>query len=88
MGAGLARAGPGMRRFTRLFTLERGLAVGSLMLLAGLGLEAKIVWDWVRGGYGELMAVRGVVIGMLAIVLGVQTIFGSFLVSLMLVPRR
>lgn len=88
VGAGLARAGAGLRRFTRLFTLERGLAVGAVMLLAGLGLEAKIVWDWVRAGYGELMAVRGVVIGMLAIVLGVQTVFGSFLVSLMLVPRR
>lgn len=88
VGAGLARAGPGLRRFTRVFALERGLAVGLVMLLAGLGLEAKIVWDWVQAGYGELMAVRGVVIGMLAIVLGVQTVFGSFLVSLMLVPRR
>jgi hypothetical protein len=34
------------------------------------------------------MAVRGIAIGMAAIVLGVQTIFASFLMSLMLIPRR
>lgn len=88
VGAGLARPGRWIERFTRIFTLERGLVLGALMLLAGLGLEAKIVWDWVRGGQGELMAVRGVVIGMLAIVLGLETLFGSFLVSLLLIRRR
>lgn len=87
-GAGLARPGEWDRAFLRLFSLERGLAVGALALLAGLGLEAKIVFDWVRSGYGEFMAVRGVVIGMLAMVIGLQTVFGSFLISLMLVPRR
>jgi hypothetical protein len=34
------------------------------------------------------MAVRGVVIGMTAMVMGAQTVFGSFLVSLMLIERR
>jgi glycosyltransferase involved in cell wall biosynthesis len=87
-GAGLARPGRWMRAFSRLFTLERGLAVGGLALLAGIGLEAKIVLDWIRSGMGEFMAVRGVVIGMVAMVLGLETVFGSFLVSLMLIPRR
>lgn len=87
-GAGLARPGRRMRAFSRLFTLERGLALGGLALLAGLGLEVKIVLDWIRSGMGEFMAVRGVVIGMVAMVLGLETVFGSFLVSLMLIPRR
>ena len=34
------------------------------------------------------MAVRRFVIGMAAIVIGAQTVFASFLVSLMLVERR
>lgn len=87
-GAGLSRRRRWERRFRRIFTLERGLVVGGLTFLAGLGLEAKIVLDWVRSGFGEFMAVRGVVIGMTAMVLGLQTLFGSFLVSLMTVPRR
>lgn len=88
MGAGFARPGRWLRRTQRIFTLERGLAVGFLLFFAGLGLEAKIVYDWVSGGFGPLMAVRGVVIGMTAMVLGAQTVFASFLLSLMSIPRR
>ena len=87
-GAGLARPGRWIRRVEELFSLERGLILGGVVFLLGLGLEAKIVFDWVRGGFGEMFAVRGVVIGMAAMVLGLQTVFGSFLVSLMLIERR
>ena len=88
MGAGLARPNRWLRAVLRVFSLERGLVGGSIFFLAGLGLEIKIVLDWARGGYGTLMAVRGIVIGMTAMVLGAQTVFGSFLVSLLLVKRR
>jgi hypothetical protein len=71
-----------------LFTLEKGLVLGGLLFSGGLALELTIVHDWVRAGYGPLMAVRGIVLGMTAMVLGAQTMFGSFLVSLLLVKRR
>lgn len=88
MGVGFARAERWLGRFYNLFTLERGLVIGSLVFLAGLGLELKIVLDWVRSGYGPMMAVRGVVIGMTAMVLGAQTVFASFLMSLLQVRHR
>jgi hypothetical protein len=73
---------------TGFFTLEKGLLFGGIIFLAGLGLEIKIIYDWASHGYHALMAVRGVVIGMTAMVLGAQTMFASFLVSLMLIKRR
>jgi hypothetical protein len=88
MGAGFARPKQWMPRLDRWFSLERGLVVGGLLFLVGLGLEIKIVLDWIEGGAGRLMAVRGVVIGMTALVMGAQTVFASFLVSLMLIERR
>ncbi len=88
MGAGLAAPQRWLGRLMNSFTLERGLAAGAVLFLAGLSLEVKIVWDWIRSGYGELMAVRGIVLGMTAMVLGAQTIFASFLLSLMLIRRR
>jgi glycosyltransferase involved in cell wall biosynthesis len=88
MGSGLARSRQWLQRLTRYFTLERGLLAGTGLLLAGLGLEIKIVVDWARAGYGEMMAVRGVTIGATAMVLGVQTVFASFLTSLLLISRR
>ena len=88
MGAGLARPGKWLARLTQWFTLERGLVIGGLMFVLGLSLEIKIVLDWVRAGFGPLMAVRGIVIGMAGMVLGAQTAFASFLVSLLLIKRR
>lgn len=88
MGAGFARPGQWLRRLMGVYSLERGLILGVLVFLAGLGLEVKIVLDWLRTGGGELMAVRGVVTGMTAMVMGAQTVFASFLVSLMLIERR
>ncbi|MCG8460030.1 MAG: glycosyltransferase family 2 protein [Holophagales bacterium] len=86
--AGFLQPGRWLDRRVRFFTLERGLALGVLVFLAGLGLELKIVWDWAQGGYGELRAVRGVTLGMTAMLLGAQTIFASFLFSLTLIQRR
>ncbi len=88
MGAGFAREGQWLRGFLRWFALERGLLLGGLVLVAGLGLEAKILWDWARTGFGTLTAYRGFILGMTAIILGAQTAFASFLISLMLIKRR
>lgn len=88
MGAGFARPRQWLRRLDRWYSLERGLIAGVLLFLAGLGLEIKILVDWLNTGSGPLMAVRGVVIGMTAMVMGAQTVFASFLISLMLIERR
>jgi glycosyltransferase involved in cell wall biosynthesis len=87
MGAGFARPEQWLRRF-EIFTLERGLVAGGVVFLAGAALEGKIIFDWVHSGFGAMMAVRGITIGMIAMVLGLQTAFASFLVSLMLIKRR
>jgi len=88
MQAGLARPGQWLGTLLETFSLERGLLLGAVVCLAGLGLEVKIVLDWAGAGYGPLMAVRGITIGMVAMVLGMQTVFASFLMSLMLIERR
>jgi len=88
MGAGFAKPQQWLQRLTEVFTLERGLVLGGVLFLGGLLLELKIILDWMKAGYGELMAVRGIVIGMTGMVLGVQTAFASFLVSLLLIRRR
>jgi glycosyltransferase involved in cell wall biosynthesis len=88
MEAGLAPAGRWLRRFSNLFSLERGVMIGAVLCLAGFLLELKIVTDWARTGFGTLMAVRGVAIGMAAILIGAQTVFASFLLSLLQLHRR
>jgi hypothetical protein len=88
MGAGFARPRQWLQRLTEFFSLERGLLLGALLFLGGLAVEVKITVDWILGGYGPLMAIRGIVIGMIGMVLGAQTVFASFVVSLLLIKRR
>ena len=88
IAAGFIDPGKWLAFRMRFFTLERGLIIGGLIFLAGFGLEAKIIWDWAREGYGEMMAVRGIVLGMTAMVLGTQVAFASFLFSLTLIEKR
>lgn len=87
MAAGFAAEDQWLGMLGRCFSLERGVAVGAALLCLGLGIEARIVYGWILSGYGELMAARGVVMGMTAMVIGLQTIFGSFLVSFMQIRR-
>lgn len=88
MFAGLARPGHWWARWPRFFTLERGLLAGSLAVIVGVGIEVKIFTDWARSGYGAMMAVRGITVGMTAMFLGFQTIFASFAVSLFQLRAR
>jgi len=88
MGAGLAKPDRWLSVLTSGFRLERGLIIGVLFVLIGAAIEGAVIVEWIRVGYGELMEIRAVVVGMTAMVLGAQTIFASFLVSLMLIQRR
>jgi hypothetical protein len=58
------------------------------MMLAGAGIEAKVVKDWIEAGSGALMAVRAVTVGMTLAVAGGLTLFGSFFISLLTIERR
>jgi glycosyltransferase involved in cell wall biosynthesis len=88
MSAGFARREQWRGPLLRWFSIERGILLGLGLLTVGLIQEAMIVYDWVRSGYGQLMAVRQVVVGMAVIVVGAQTVFASFLVGLMHVRHQ
>ncbi len=84
----------GLIRFlSRQFNLERGIVLGSLVALAGLGILAGILYVWVQSNYGfdpqqAIGMLRRGLLGMSFLVLGVQTIFSSFFLSLIRMPSR
>jgi len=66
----------------RNLRLEHGLVAGALMLLAGLGVGAAIVAIWIDRGFGELSEERLLVLASVLVIVGVQTIFSSFFLSI------
>jgi hypothetical protein len=68
------------------FNLERGLIVGLVLLAIGLGLNLWLVFYWAGRSLGPLdleFTLRHALWGFTAMVLGVQTVYGSFFLSML-----
>jgi len=71
--------------------LERGLIAGAALLLTGLGLCSWLVGEWYDVDLGPLdlaVTMRFALWGFTTIMLGVQTIFGSFFLSMLGMTER
>ena len=78
-------------RIRNLLSLERGLAIGAVLGSLGLLLLAKAVLIWLEAGLGRLdyaSTMRVVVPGVTLTSLGVQTVLGAFLLSILELRRR
>jgi glycosyltransferase involved in cell wall biosynthesis len=73
---------PVLDRVMALFTLERGLMMGVVFLLAGIASLISVYLQWAGNNFGALAAIRPSLLGMTLMAVGGQTIFSSFLLSL------
>jgi glycosyltransferase involved in cell wall biosynthesis len=63
--------------------LEHGLMLGSAVALVGLALIVVIVIDWIGRGFGSLSQERVAIFAATLLVLGIQIVFSSFLLSIL-----
>jgi glycosyltransferase involved in cell wall biosynthesis len=68
-------------RMRARFTLEHGVVVAGLVIVAGIALFALLVARWGEHGFGHLSEQRLAVLAMTAIAVGAQVFFTSFLLS-------
>jgi len=81
---GLLPDDPKLTRALKIFTLEKGIILGLLVLLAGIVLLAHSFWIWKQTGFGQLSPtdnLRHLIPAVTLIVLGIQGIFSSFFMS-------
>jgi len=91
VGEGLLPLDPRTEHFFRIATLERGVALGVLLGIAGFALLADVALAWQRSGWGPLdyaHTMRYAVPGATLTMLGVHTVFASFFVSILGLRRR
>ncbi len=68
------------------FYLERGLIFGATLFLSGVGLTGYLGWFWWANNMGTLdmqVTVRATLWAFTTLVLGLQTMFGSFFLSML-----
>jgi hypothetical protein len=78
---GYRPAGSHSKWLARYVSLETMLASGLILVLAGGAVLAGTIWSWTLRDLGPTYSVLPPVGGTLLIVLGAQTIFGGFLLS-------
>lgn len=74
-----------------VFTLERGMIAGGLVLLAGLITIAVLTIQWISSDFGHLepeRTLRPMIIGTTLSVMGVQTVLMSLFYSMLGLERR
>jgi glycosyltransferase involved in cell wall biosynthesis len=75
-----------LNRSFKLITLERGLIVGALMVVAGLAVVGSVFLQWRSVSFGPLpleQTIRPMLVGGFLIALGFQTILMSFFYSML-----
>lgn len=71
----------------RRLRVEHGLVIGGLVAFAGLAIGGAIVGTWIGRGFGSLSEERLLVFAAILIILGLQTIFSSFFLSIIGLAR-
>jgi hypothetical protein len=72
---------PALRAVYWATRLEHMLVLGVAFVAAGLGVLGYVAWVWRASGYGNLQMIREMVVASTLIVIGLQTAFGGFLLS-------
>jgi glycosyltransferase involved in cell wall biosynthesis len=83
---GLLPPDPKLSGIFKVFTLEKGIVAGILVVLTGLGLLVHALWLWRAAGYGELSYaenLRRLIPAATLLILGIQTVFSSFFMSVL-----
>jgi hypothetical protein len=82
---------PRVERFARILSLERSLWGSAGLILSGAAVVAWKSCGWAASGFGELdysATMRWIIPAVGAIALGVQSAFGSFMLSVIRMARR
>ena len=82
LGQQYRRAGPVLMKLLRIARLEYLLVLGVAFAVIGVILFAYVIGKWSQAGFGPLSALREIVAGTTLILMGAQTFFGGFLLSI------
>ena len=71
----------------KYISLERGMIIGLGIFLIGFFIILKILINWINGDFSSMNEIRNIIFSMTILIVGVQTIFSSFFLSMLLVEK-
>jgi glycosyltransferase involved in cell wall biosynthesis len=77
-----------LRQMFQVFNLERGLAAGAIVLLIGIAMGIYLLVHWLNNNFEKPDQVRLALFASTLIIIGSQTIFSSFFMSMLGIERK
>ncbi len=71
----------------KYINLERGIILGLGVFLVGFFISLRILINWIHGNFSSMNEIRNIIFSMTILIVGVQTIFSSFFLSMLLVEK-
>jgi glycosyltransferase involved in cell wall biosynthesis len=88
VGQGFLKADRIVTFFERHFNLEKWLFTGFIFFAVGVGINLFILAEWFAHNFGALYRIRESILSTTLLVIGLQTMFSSFFISLLLLKKR
>ncbi|MDE0314713.1 MAG: glycosyltransferase family 2 protein [Candidatus Poribacteria bacterium] len=85
---GFSKSDPFIQFVYRKFSLEKGLFFGFATFIVGFLVDGWIAYDWIKSGFGALQMLRPALFALLLMVLGTQTVFFAFFLSMLGIPTE
>ncbi len=77
-----------MKNLYRLVTIEKASIAGLIIALLGIIIYLAIFFKWIESGLPALNEIKNSIVALTLIVIGVQTIFSSFMLSILGIKER
>ena len=72
-----------MEKMFKSITLERAGLAGIALALAGTMICVIILVKWIKSGFGSLNEIKTSIVALTLVVVGIQTVFSSFMLSIL-----
>ena len=79
----LGEDGGNMNKIYKYLTIEKAGIFGIIIILCGVIIYFFILAKWLKSGFGELNEVKNSIAALTLITMGIQTIFSSFMLSIL-----
>jgi len=84
----LQEENPIIEKLYKKITIEKASIFGISVVLLGIIIYLTIFFKWFKSGFGELYEIKNSIIALTLIIIGIQTIFSSFMLSILGIKEK
>jgi len=79
---------PKLENLFKYITIERAILTAVLPILAGIAIFIFVMAKWINSGFGALSEIKNLITGLTLVVIGIQTVFSSFMLSILSIKEK